>query len=117
MSPVFETGIAKSTLARGRIHIAVALIAVSTLCAAAEQVSGLTCEQIFAVAQTALRYRDQGYTLNQVLEQMKGLNAEGKLTAAELDTLGRVLTLAYMGNASPEEIAIECIKVRDGNTP
>ena len=102
---------------RDHIHLAAVFISMSTLCAAAEPAAGLTCEQIFAVAQTALRYRDQGYTLNQVLAEMKGVNAEGKLTAAELDTLRRALTLAYLGNASPEEIALECISVRDRSKP
>jgi hypothetical protein len=102
---------------RGQIYLAAVFISMSTLCAAAESPAGLTCEQIFAVAQTALRYRDQGYTLNQVLAEMRGVNAEGKLTAAELDTLRRAITLAYIGNASPEEIALECISVRDRSTP
>jgi len=104
-------------IVRSHIHLAAVLILASTLCAAAEPATGLTCEQIFAVAQTAQRYRDQGYTLNQVLAGMNGVNADGKLTAAELDTLRRALTLAYLGNASPEEIAIECISVRDSSKP
>jgi hypothetical protein len=102
---------------RGHIYLVAVFISMSTLCAAAESPAGLSCEQIFAVAQTALRYRDQGYSLNQVLAEMRGVNAEGKLTAAELDTLRRAITLAYIGNASPEEIALECISVRDRSTP
>ena len=101
----------------GHIHRGAALVLVSSLCAAAEPATGLTCEQIYAVAQTAVRYRDQGYTLNQVLAELKGVNAEGKLTAAELNTLHTALSLAYLGTASPKEIALECISVRGSNTP
>ncbi len=90
---------------------------VSALCVAAEPATGLTCEQLFAVAQTAVRYRDEGYTLDQVLSALKAVNAEGKLTAGELETLRRAVTLAYMGNASPNEIALECVRVQGTSKP
>lgn len=76
--------------------------------------AALTCEQLFAVSQTAVQYRDQGYSLTQVLAGLKSVDAEGKLTPPELEILRRAVTAAYLGHASPKEIAYECVQARGG---
>ena len=55
-----------------------------------------------------MQYRDEGHSLPQVLRALKDLQSEGKLTAADIETLRRTITLVYLGNASPEEVGIEC---------
>ena len=102
---------------RWRVYTGTALIVAASLCSAAEPESGLTCEQLFAASEAAVRYRDEGYSLAQVLGALKGVQAEGKLTAAELETLRRAVTLAYLGNATPKEIAFECVQARDARKP
>lgn len=87
------------------------------MCAAAEPAAGLTCEQLFAAAQTAVQLRDQGHTLAQVLDALKRAQVEAKLSAVEIDTLRRAVTLAYLGNASPKEIAFECVSAQGGRRP
>ncbi|RPI45978.1 MAG: hypothetical protein EHM59_08675 [Betaproteobacteria bacterium] len=71
--------------------------------------AALTCEQLFAVVQEAVRYRDQGYSLSQVLTALKGVEAENKLTKAELDLLHKSVSASYLSQASPEEITLECV--------
>ena len=74
--------------------------------------SGVTCEQLFGVAKSALQYRDEGYTLSQVLASLKNAQGEGKLTAQEAETLRKVITMVYMSNATPEEVGMECRDAR-----
>jgi hypothetical protein len=76
--------------------------------------AALTCEQLFAVAQTTERYRDQGYTLAQVLDALKSVDRDGKLGALELEFLRRAVTATYLGHASPGEIAVECARSSSG---
>lgn len=82
--------------------------------AGAEPAAGLTCEQLFAIARSTVQHRDQGYSLPQVLGALKSVESEGKLSAIELQTLRRAITLVYLGHASPEEVGIECVNARDG---
>ena len=92
-----------------------ALLALAAAPAAgAEPAAGLTCEQLFAITRSTVQHRDQGYSLPQVLAALKTVESEGKLSAMELGTLRRAITLAYLGHASPEEIAIECVNARGG---
>jgi hypothetical protein len=84
---------------------------------AAEPAAGLSCERLFALVQAAVSYRDQGYSLAQVLAGLREVQAEGKLSAAELETLRRAITLAYLGQASAEEIALECVRARGDDKP
>jgi hypothetical protein len=79
---------------------------------AAEPNSALSCEQVYAIAQTTIGYRDKGYTLDQVLGLLKRSQAEGKLTALELETLRRAISAAFLGHASPEEIALQCLRAQ-----
>jgi len=101
-------------MARGVVSVAGGMLALtwSLLSHAA-----LTCEQLFAITQSAVRYRDQGYSLDQVLGGLKGVDAEGKLTAAELDVLRRSITIVYMSQATPEEVALECVRARGAAKP
>ncbi len=79
----------------------------------APSAAALTCEHIFAIAQSVVRYRDQGHALGQVLDALKGVETEGKLTPAETEVLRQSISLVYLGQASPEEIALECVQARD----
>ena len=81
-------------------------------CGAAEPAAGLTCEQLYASAKSAVQYRDEGYSLSQVLAAVKSVQSEGKFNLVEMETLRRAITLAYLGNASPEAIGIECRDAR-----
>jgi len=79
--------------------------------------AALTCEQVFAIAQSVVRYRDQGYSLDQVLGGLKGIDADGKVTAAELDVLRKSITVVFMSQATPEEVTLECVQVRKATKP
>ena len=97
---------------RYRLLLAAWLNLHATLCAGAVPEPGLTCERLYAVAKSAVQYRDEGYTLKQVLAALKSEQDEGKLTAGEIETLRKAITLVYLGNAWPEEVAIECRNAR-----
>lgn len=90
------------------------LLAVSPGALAAEAAAGgaLTCEQIYAVAQATVRYRDQGHSLDQVLGGLRGLEDQNKLSAQEVEVLRRAVSVSYMGTAAPEEIALDCVQGR-----
>jgi hypothetical protein len=91
---------------------AAAMAVVFSVALAGEAKTGLTCEQLFAVVQSAVQFRDQGYSLQQVLAGLKGLDTEGKLSREDMQTLHKAVTAAYLGNASPEEIAVACREAR-----
>lgn len=74
--------------------------------------SSLSCEQLYAVAQSAVEFRDQGYSLQQVLAGLKGGELEAKLSADEIQVLRKAVTAVYLGNASAEEIALACRQAR-----
>lgn len=95
-------------------HVAGVLIGALT---AMPSIAALTCEQILAITQAAVKYRDQGYSLKQVLTALKEVEAENKLSSAEMSALTNAVTATYLRQASPEEVALECIKVRDAKTP
>ena len=79
--------------------------------------AALSCEQVFAITQAAVRYRDQGYSLEQVLSALKGVDPDNKLTGVELEALRNAVSLAYLGHAGPEEIALECMQARGQAKP
>jgi len=74
--------------------------------------AALTCEQVYAVSQASVRYRDQGHALHQVLAALREVEVENKLSAIELKLLHNAVAIAYLGQASPEEIALECVQSR-----
>jgi hypothetical protein len=81
------------------------------LCLAGAEVrAALTCEQLLAVAQAAVRYRDQGYSLSQVLLGLKDVEAEHKLNKTEVDLLQKAVSASYLSQAAPEEVALECFR-------
>jgi hypothetical protein len=73
---------------------------------------GLSCEQLFAVVESAVQFRDQGYSLQQVLNGLKGGEIESKLTAEEVQVLRKSVTAVYLGNASVDEIVLTCRQAR-----
>jgi len=72
--------------------------------------AALTCEQLLAVTQEAIRQRDQGYSLTQVSAALKDVETQNNLTKAEFDVLQKAVSAAYLSQASPEEITLECVK-------
>lgn len=80
--------------------------------AAAVAEGTLTCEQIFAVAQASVRFRDQGHSLDRVLDGLREVDAQRRLSASEMSLLRNAVSIAYLGNASPEEIALQCVRSR-----
>jgi hypothetical protein len=75
----------------------------------------LTCEQVYAVAQSSVRFRDQGLALAQVLAVLDGNDIRSKFGGAQIALLRDAVSLAYLGNATPEEIALECVRARGRN--
>jgi len=88
------------------------LLLALALAAAEPSYAELGCEQIYGVLQEAVKYRDQGYSLQQVLAGLKGVDAGGKVTAEELQTLQKSVNAVYLGTSSPEEIALVCRESR-----
>ncbi len=76
--------------------------------------AALTCEQLLAIMEAAVRYRDQGYSLSQVLAGLKGIDTEHKLDAAEVGVLRKAIEAVYLGNATPQELALECVRATGG---
>jgi hypothetical protein len=74
--------------------------------------SGLNCGQLYAVMERAVQFRDQGYSLQQVLNGLKGDAIEAKLSADEMQVLRKSVTAVYLGNASVEEIVLACREAR-----
>lgn len=74
--------------------------------------AGLSCEQLFAVVESAVQFRDQGYSLQQVLNGLKGGEVEAKLSADEIQVLRKSVTAVYLGNASVDEIVLACREAR-----
>ena len=92
--------------------VAASLFLGAAFCFAGEPADGLSCEQLYSLVKSAVQYRDEGYTLAQVLAALKPVQAEGKLTPAEFETVRKAVTMAYLSNAWPEEIARECFEIR-----
>ena len=92
---------------------AVALGAAAALCWAlgAERArAAFTCEQLYAVLQATVRYRDEGYSLSQVLGALKNVEDEHKLSKPEMDVLQKSVSATYLSQAAPEEVTLECVK-------
>lgn len=92
--------------------MALAVVLVSALCGPAPVHAALSCEQLYVVLQATVRYRDQGYTLTQVLSALDNIQAEHKLTGAEVAALRNAVSATYLGHTSPEEVALECVSAR-----
>ena len=96
--------------ARGIVRRWRAVIAVGLSLAGGDVRAALTCEQLLAVTQAAVRYRDHGFTLTQVMAGLKDVEVEHKLNKAELDVLQKAVSASYLSQATPEEITLECFK-------
>lgn len=106
-----------STLARLR-SVPLVLCGIAAFAAEALAAGGgakLTCEQIFAVAQSSVRFRDQGQALAQVLAVFDGDDVKSKFDGAQIALLRDAVSVVYLGNATPEEIALECVRTRGRN--
>jgi hypothetical protein len=97
-------------LPKGTGAVQSSLAAALLLVPVASASAALSCEQLLAAGQAAVRYRDEGYSLNQVLAALKDVEVENKLNKAELDVLLKAVSASYLSQASPEEIALECVK-------
>jgi hypothetical protein len=73
----------------------------------------LSCEQLFAAVDSAVQFRDQGYSLQQVLNGLKGGDIEKKLSADEVQVLRKSVTAVYLGNATTDEVVLACRQARD----
>ena len=71
--------------------------------------AALTCKQVFAIAQAAVQYRDEGRSLKQVMAALKDVEEQQKLNATEMNVLRNAVSMAFLSNATPEEIALECV--------
>lgn len=72
----------------------------------------LTCEQVYAVAQASVRYRDQGYPLARVLESLQDVEKQNRLDEPQMQVLRSAVSAAYLGHATPEEIGLLCVQNR-----
>jgi hypothetical protein len=70
--------------------------------------AALTCEQLFAIAESTVQFRDQGNSLQQVLAGLKDKEIGAKLSAGEVQVLHKTVTAVYLGSATAAEIALEC---------
>lgn len=70
--------------------------------------AALECGQLAAVAQTAVKLRDQGESLNAVLSEMERGELQKVLDAKELNLLRQIVRLSYTSEASVHEIFESC---------
>jgi hypothetical protein len=100
-------------MARARYRVLLAGCAAFALAGpVAPAAAGLSCEQLFAVIESAVQFRDQGYSLQQVLNGLKGGELQAKLSADEIEVLRKSVTAVYLGNASVDEIVLACRQAR-----
>lgn len=74
----------------------------------------LNCEQIVASAQTAVKLRDQGVTLSQVLAETEKAEMRQRFRPDELGVIRQAVRLAYTGEISVYELADACAEGKDG---
>ncbi len=85
------------------------LIATGLLSAASVSAqAALECGQVIAVAQTTVKLRDDGVSLNAVLREMDTPELRQKLDAKEINLLRQIVRLSFTSEASPHEIAEAC---------
>lgn len=72
----------------------------------------LSCEQILAIVQDTARFRNQGLSLEQVLRGIRDLEVKHALPPLEGQALQTAARLVFLGDAAPEQIALECLKSR-----
>jgi len=90
------------------LHVAVVCLALASGTPVMSAEGALSCEQLYAVTTSAVEFRDQGYSLQQVLAGLEGKELESKLSAHEVQVLRKAVTAVYLGSASAEEVAAAC---------
>jgi len=70
--------------------------------------AALDCDQVVAVAQTAVKLRDEGVSLSAVLSEMERGELRQKLDAQELNLLRQIVRMSFTSEASVYEIAESC---------
>ena len=90
-----------------RSAAAVALVVLASLTASAAR-AAVTCEQMFAIAESTIQLRDQGASLQQVLAELKSKEVADKLSAEEVQVLRKTVSAVYLGNATAAEVALAC---------
>ena len=100
---------------RERYFVAACMVlALGAEAAAAATPAKLSCEQLHAVMESVVQFRDQGYSLQQILNGLKGGEIDGKLSADDVQVLRKAAAAVYLGNASVEEIALACKQALTG---
>jgi hypothetical protein len=87
------------------MRIPVALLLVLTCAAARAEV---TCEQFGAIAQEAVRQRDQGSSLSRLLADMERGEMKNQLTPQELVLVKEVIRHSFNSALSPGEVVDAC---------
>jgi len=70
--------------------------------------AGLECDQLVAAAQTTVKLRDGGSSLNAVLREIETSDLQQKLDAQELNLLRQIVRVSFTGEASVYEIFEAC---------
>lgn len=68
----------------------------------------LSCAQLGVIAEVTVSYRDQGYSLQQVLDEIAKLKKTDKLTPEEVLLLQNVARKSFTRDLSPYEIVKDC---------
>ena len=102
------------TMSRRNASLAAGWVLCVLAGSAAPAGSALSCEELFGVLEKTVEYRDQGYSLQQVLNALKGGPLEAKLSATEQQVLRKSVSAVYLGNATPDEVALACKQAQSG---
>lgn len=70
--------------------------------------AALECEQLGVVAQTTIKLRDGGISLNAVLAEIERGDLRQQLTAQELNVVRQVVQVSFTSEYSPLEIFEAC---------
>jgi hypothetical protein len=70
--------------------------------------AAVTCEQLADIAYTTEQLRNRGELLSAVVAEADKLEATGKFTREELDTIKGVVDRAFKGIQSPLEVLQAC---------
>ena len=68
----------------------------------------LTCAQLGIVAELTTDYRNQGYSLQQVLDEIAKLEKTDQLTADEIVILKQIATRSFTREITPYEAVKNC---------
>ena len=85
-----------------------AFIAVYWIVAGAPAWAALECEQLVAVAQTAVKLRDEGSSLNAVMNDIERGEIRQQLDSQEFNVLRQIVRMSFTSEASVAEILDAC---------